>query len=339
LIRPEAWLRLLAERGTGSGRREGTTAGRLAEVVGRGRRLSNRGPMTEERSPRDLRTALRKRILKARCALGARAELDRPVFVVGCGRSGTTVLGDMLSRHSQVTYLNEYRQLWTRAYPETDIWSERALERGGRIDLTAEICSPERDRKLRVNFYCETLARGGSRLVEKLPINSFRLGFVDAVFPGALYVHLMRNGLEVARSIERMSESELWYGHDDAKWKLLVRYARADERYAGLDELCDTYRKRGLLEWRMSVEAATEFLDGVAPERQLSLTYEELLEDPPGCAGRMEDFAGLRREDAVVAFAEANLQRRSPRIEVTRLSEAEETLAGELMRRLGYLPA
>lgn len=294
--------------------------------------------MAEETSPRDLRTALRKRILRARCALGTRPELDRPVFVVGCGRSGTTVLGDMLSRHSHVTYLNEYRQLWTRAYPQTDIWSERAVERGGRIDLAPEVCSPERDRKLRVNFYCETLARGGSRLVEKLPINNFRLGFVDSVFPDALYVHLLRNGLEVARSIERMSESDLWYGHDDAKWKLLVRYARAHERYSGLDELCDTYRKRGLLEWRMSVEAATEFLESVAPERRLNLTYEELLEDPAGCAARMEDFAALPREDAVVAFAEANLKRRSPRIEVTRLSDVEERLVGDLMRRLGYLP-
>lgn len=289
--------------------------------------------------PGNLWIGARKRVLRTACALGRSPELDRPVFIVGCGRSGTTILGDILAQYAPVTYLNEYRQLWTRAYAETDIWSETAIERGGRIGLTGEICSPGKNRKLEVNFYCETLARGGSRLVEKLPINSFRLSFIDAVFPGALYVHLLRNGLEVARSIERMSESELWYGHDDAKWKLLVRHAREDVRYSGLEELCDSYRKRGLLEWRMSVDAATDFLGDLSPEKQLTLTYQELLDDPAEAVVRVEQFAGLGHEDHVLAFAETNLSRRSPRIEVTQLSETEEKLVGDLMRRLGYLPS
>ena len=67
------------------------------------------------------------------------------------------------------------------AYPETDVWSDRAVERGGRLDLTGAIRTRERDRRLTVNFYCETSASGRPRLVEKLPINSFRLPFIDAV--------------------------------------------------------------------------------------------------------------------------------------------------------------
>ena len=47
-----------------------------------------------------------------------------PVFIIGCGRSGTTILGDTLSRHPKIKYLNERRDLWHKSYPEFDIWNK-----------------------------------------------------------------------------------------------------------------------------------------------------------------------------------------------------------------------
>ena len=281
--------------------------------------------------------AARKRACRLACRLGRKPDLRRPVFIVGCGRSGTTILGDTLAVHTSVTYLNEYRQLWADAYPATDVWSERARERGGRLDLTESVCAPKRSRRLKVNFYCEIFATGRPRLVEKLPINSFRLPFIDAVFPDALFVHLLRNGLEVARSIDRMPVENFWYGHDDYKWKLLEEYAGRSERYRELPALCDTVRRRGLLEWRMSVETAVEFFDSLPAERHVSLRYEELLDRPVEVVRRIEELTGLAPSKAVHSFATANLQRRSPKIDVTHLSDVEERLAGDLMRRLGYL--
>ncbi|WP_417860784.1 hypothetical protein [Winogradskyella sediminis] len=34
-----------------------------------------------------------------------------PVFLIGCGRSGTTILGTTLGKHQSITYLNERRDL------------------------------------------------------------------------------------------------------------------------------------------------------------------------------------------------------------------------------------
>jgi len=36
-----------------------------------------------------------------------RAKIDRPVFVVGCPRSGTTLLGVILDRHSELAITPE----------------------------------------------------------------------------------------------------------------------------------------------------------------------------------------------------------------------------------------
>lgn len=281
--------------------------------------------------------AAKKRACRLACRLGRKPILKRPVFIIGCGRSGTTILGNTLAVHASVTYLNEYRHLWANAYPASDVWSSRARERGGRVDLTESVCTPERNRRLRANFYCETFVTGRPRLVEKFPVNNFRLPFVDAIFPDALFVHLLRSGLEVARSIEKMGQEGLWYGHDDYKWKALEAYAGRSERYRDLPALCDTARRRGLLEWRMSVETAVDFFDALPAERHVSLTYEELLDRPVEVIRRIEEFAGLAPSKTVHSFAEANLQRRSPRIDVTHLSDVEERLAGDLMRRLDYL--
>jgi len=283
-------------------------------------------------------TAARKRAYRLACRLGKTPTLRQPVFIVGCGRSGTTILGDTLSIHPSVTYLYEYKHLWANAYPIIDVWSKRARERGGRIDLTESTCTPEQNRRLTANFYCETVATGKSQLVDKLPINNFRLPFINAIFPDGLFVHLLRNGLEVARSIEWKAQEGSWYGHEDYKWEALQDYARRSENYRDLPALCDTARRRGLLEWRMSVETAVEFLETLPAERHIAVTYEELLDRPVEIIRRIEEFASLAPSKAVHGFAEANLQRRSPRIDVTHLSDTEERLAGELMRRLGYLP-
>ena len=47
-----------------------------------------------------------------------------PVFIIGCGRSGTTILGNTLSNHPKIKYLNERRDLWHKAYPEFNIWNK-----------------------------------------------------------------------------------------------------------------------------------------------------------------------------------------------------------------------
>ncbi len=263
------------------------------------------------------------------------ARLDRPVFLTGCGRSGTTILGAVLSRHPAITYLNEPRHLWVRCYPETDIWSPLAERRGGALVLDASICTGRRSRRLRALFADEVRATGRPRLLEKLPINSFRLPFLDAIFPGALFLHIVRNGLEVAASIARECAEGRWYGESDYKWRQLVRFAEAHDAMAVLPGLCHTDYERGLLEWRLSVETACGFYAKLPPARHLELRYEALLKNPAGVLAGIERFVGIAPDDGVRVFAEANIARRSPEARPPTVEELR--IAGPLLDRLGYL--
>jgi hypothetical protein len=269
--------------------------------------------------------------LLSRRSLGR--ECSRPVFILGCGRSGTTVLGNALSLHPRITYLNEPRHLWFKAFPETDIWTEKALARGGKLALTAADADAVKSRKLRRLFHAETVGTSRPVLVEKLPINNFRVGFLDAIFPEARYVHIHRNGLEVARSIEKLSEEGRWFGAGDYKWEQLARFASGEEPTAELPALCDRFFHRGLLEWRLSVESAVSFLETLPEERCLEVSYRAFASTPAETVARILSFLGVEADPEVLRFAREKVSRRSSDLDDAELSPLEIDLGGRLLPR------
>ncbi|CAE7597170.1 unnamed protein product [Symbiodinium natans] len=54
-------------------------------------------------------------------------------FLLGCGRSGSTICAEILSHYRSLIFLNEPRQLWIPAAPFFDVWSAAAPDRGGRL--------------------------------------------------------------------------------------------------------------------------------------------------------------------------------------------------------------
>src|SRR5436190_22514624 len=47
-------------------------------------------------------------------------KVTKPIFILGIGRSGTTILGSLMSIHKDVGFLNEPKALWYSILPETD---------------------------------------------------------------------------------------------------------------------------------------------------------------------------------------------------------------------------
>lgn len=244
-----------------------------------------------------------------------------PFFIVGCGRSGTTALGELLGSHPSVTYLNEPRNLWKND-PRTDVWSKEGAEHGS-LDLY------EVDEDLRPKLRNALFKRAGKDdlLVEKTPVNSFRIDYLRALFPKARFIHLLRNGIDVARSIQTWVESgRLWYGEDDLKWRLLVDYAEKQ----GLGELAaesaDDPRLRGLLEWRLAVTHVRERLTG----SDIELRYEDLVADPRNEIDKLLGWMGLE-----AGALDAEVLSRPPS-GPSELDKDAEKVAGELLVGLGY---
>jgi len=257
--------------------------------------------------------------------------VDRPVFIIGCGRSGTTIFGESLSKHSQITYLNECRHLWSSCYPETDIWTRMAHLHNGKLYFTAADAEHGKSKKLSRLFRFETVKSGKPILVEKLPINNFRLGFIQHIFPDARFIHIYRSGLEVARSIGVLTEQNRWFNANPYKWEKLVEYALSKDDTKDLPDLCVNPFDKGLLEWRLSTEAAVEFLKPLASDVYLEIKYDELVDWPVETLSRVIRFIGLGDDPEVFKFVSRSVRRKTSNMGRHFLSDKEVVLGGRLL--------
>lgn len=106
------------------------------------------------------------------------ASSNRPIFIVGMIRSGTTLLDQIVSSHPQVESTGEGM-----------FWSAEGDGRFGRADI-----GPLASR------YLETIAPQG-RFTDKMPLNYRRLGLIHAAFPNAKILHIRRSAFDTCLSI------------------------------------------------------------------------------------------------------------------------------------------
>ncbi|MGF1451030.1 MAG: sulfotransferase [Opitutales bacterium] len=118
--------------------------------------------------------------------------LDKPVIILGAPRSGTTFLGDLLATHSHLAFANEPSPIWRYGNEH-------------RSDcLRPEWLTESKRRYIRERFERIVTENEKTRLLEKTPQNCLRIPFVEAVFPDAKYVHILRDPVETILSIRRM---------------------------------------------------------------------------------------------------------------------------------------
>lgn len=230
----------------------------------------------------------------------------QPVFLIGCGRSGTTILGETLGRHSGITFLKEKRDLWHQAYPELDIWSDNAPH--PKLVARKSDHQHAKTRILRSLFHRKQVLNNGSILLEKLPINAFRLNFINAAFPDAKFIYLHRNGLEVAYSIARMAENGNWFGQNNRKWKLLEELLPASNRkgYSTFDKC--------FIEWQLSMSYSEDFFSNLDSNRCYKLSYQSLVENPSYHIENLFRFLNLKSDNDFVNNITQGIKRQRKQI-------------------------
>jgi hypothetical protein len=219
--------------------------------------------------------------------------LDRAIVVVGAPRSGTTLLGNLLANHPQLAHLQEPRLTWRFG---NDSRSDRLLP----ADARPEVC-----RHIRASFAAAVLSQGRARLVEKTPSNALRIGFVDRVLPGCLFVHIIRDGVESTLAIRRFWQqhahgvrpAKLWERLREMSPRQFPHYAREFLRRAapkplrglvkppvwgpripGIDGLVQDLDLIEVcaLQWRMCVEAACNAGRTLPTHRYMECRLEQM---------------------------------------------------------------
>jgi len=255
-------------------------------------------------------------LLRTMSRLPGEPQLDRPVFVTGLGRSGTTILGKIFSAHPQVGFLNEPKAIWSLIAPDSDVCADY-IESGGRFRLDATDATDEKAALGRRLFARYLSCTGASRLVDKYPELVFRLDFVRALFPQAKLVFITRHGRDACQSIALWStrkgknleqqdeQSEDWWGRGGIKWRYLMdQLVKPDPRYAAIaaiDENRFSEVEKAAIEWLVTTEAGLDW-EAANPGQIIRVVYEELAQRPDEVIPAMLDACELPQDDDLLGY-------------------------------------
>lgn len=268
-------------------------------------------------------------------------------FIVGCGRSGTTLVRAILNAHPKLAVPGEsYFVVWLgrrrrryelaggfdRAAFVADLtaqaWFRRWGLSGEQVHEALAAAGPDTFAgAVRAVFGAYARHQGKERYGDKTPIYVQHLPLIAELLPEAVFVHVVRDGRNVALSLLDAGWGPQAWEHAALHWRLQVRQGRAAGRALGADR----YRE---------------------------IRYEDLLDDPEGEVRALCRFLDLEFDGAMLRYFEgaASLLRAEPhphehenlRLPPTKglrdwrttVSAAEvarfEALAGDLLGELGY---
>jgi tetratricopeptide (TPR) repeat protein len=185
---------------------------------------------------------------------------NKPIFIVGMMRSGTTLVEQILSNHPDVAGAGEIN-FWVRRLDE--------LMDPGRTRLLPPKCGQL------VTDYLELLSKAGNgkpRVTDKMPDNYRVLGLIHLLFPNARIIHCTRNPIDTCLSIYMQPFiSPPGYVHNKS-------------------DLAFAYREyRRLMEhWRRLIPSGNIF----------EADYQELVSNPEKVVREMLGFCDLPWHDA-----------------------------------------
>ena len=204
----------------------------------------------------------------------ATSTVDKPIFVVGMPRTGTTLVERMLSSHSQVASAGESQNfgvLLKRAAGTRSptVLDPETIARANEVDLAA----------VGRQYVEQTRPVGDKpRFVDKLPLNFFYLGHVARAVPGVRIVVLRRHPLDtVVASYRQLFATTMPY-------------------YEYAYDLCDATR------YWLAFDALVAHWRVVLPGRILEVGYEALVRQPERTLAALLEHCGLDWEPACLDF-------------------------------------
>jgi len=266
---------------------------------------------------------------------------ERPVFIVGCPRSGTTLLFNILSLSSELGSLRqESHWIWEYMHPPKKAPTYSQV-------VQASDVSPTMQRYVRA---CYGAAFGHRRFVDKSPANSFRVEAIKEIYPDSLIVCLIRNAPDNISSLvdtwrdDRFEGFEVPEhvdidGYDGRRWKHVLAPGWRTYAQKSIEDVCAH-------QWVSANQHLYDASQKCSERDFMRVRYEDLFSTPQKVivdlsdhigvdyGGEMAEFASSLRDNVVNTASEPGIgkwKRRNPRRVERILPKTEETMA-----KLGY---
>ena len=202
----------------------------------------------------------------------AKGSSNRPIFILGMPRSGTTLVEQILAAHPDVYAAGELAAM-------RRIWRELVSTRGqGQVTpfagLTQIDVNNAADQYLK---HIDSLDAKAKRVTDKMPPNFEQLALINLCFPNARVIHCSRNPLDTCLSCYFTQLGPAYSYSND-----LSTLGHAYAQYHRL-----------MAHWRSVLDIP-----------MLDVVYEDLVADLEGHARRIVEHAGLDWDDRCLRFWE-----------------------------------
>jgi hypothetical protein len=228
---------------------------------------------------------------------------ERPVFLMGAPRSCSTLLFQTLAQSGHLWSIGDESHHLIEQFPQLN-----PLEQADSNRVTADaLDAPLRD-GLRVAFAQQLRDRIGRaptsgtavRLLEKTPKNALRIPFLNALFPDALFIHLVRDPKDNLSSIMDAWRSRRFvtypsFGTVNGPWSLLLPPGWRDQLGQPLAEVA-------AFQWQAAHRHILDDLAAIAPERRCTVNAAELLQDPRALVDKLFRFIGIPVDEQFAAY-------------------------------------
>lgn len=274
-------------------------------------------------------------------------KINKPIYIIGMGRSGTTVLGRILSLHSDLGFLNEPKAMWYFSNNKDDIIGSYTDAHGNycmnSMDATKSV--KNKIRKLYA-FYLRTIFT--KRVLDKYPEMIFRTEYIKEIYPDAKFIFIYRNGLDAATSSTEWSEKNAdvisniethdWWGKNNRKWELLINdVAKNDQRLnSEKDALLklNNHLDKSTIEWILTMNKGYELMQTNDPSI-MPVKYEDLTNQPERVLSDIFSFCELENEKKVIDFAKKILIPNKSK-ELFNIPKPFDSHFNYLMQKFGY---
>ena len=203
------------------------------------------------------------------------ASSDRPIFVLGMPRSGTTLVEQILASHPMVHGSGELSatDLLVTGVAELPAAREARSEYPNAVRLVDRAGA-----EMLAGRYLEEIGKNAgdaARITDKMPGNFLRIGLIAHLLPRAHIIHCARDPFDTCLSC------------------FFQDFQETMSFTNGLDRLGQYYRayERLMAHWR-----------SVLPRPMLEVSYEALVGDPEPWCRRILEYCNLPWEDRVLRF-------------------------------------
>jgi tetratricopeptide (TPR) repeat protein len=198
---------------------------------------------------------------------------ERPIFIVGMPRSGTTLIEQILASHPRVYGAGERKD-----FPQT-LFDVMQADSTDYPDFVSTM-TPAQLKEIGATYLSKLAAATpvSDRFTDKLPGNFRYVGLIKLMLPNARVLHARRNPIDNCVSCFSIGfADQVKFAYDLGE---LGRYYRSYERL--------------MQHWR----------NVLPPEAMLDVQYEEVVADIETQARRIVAYCGLEWDDACLAFHE-----------------------------------